>query len=392
MKRLFLSAAAILAIIYAQAQDVEDSAAFKGRKLKIEEINLVSSYYSQDGNHAAVTGGIGSQKLTDIATTIDVRLSRYDKKFRKHTFDGEIGIDHYTSASSDQVDLKANSSASHADTRIYPSLTWTIENESKGHSIGFGISSSTEYDYQSYGASVNYSKKTKDKSGELAVRFQALLDQVVDIAPVELRTNGENYPREKRNTFAGSLSWSQIVNERLQVAVLADLVNQTGYLSMPFYRVYFNDGSVHQEKLPDSRWKVPIGLRANYFLGDNIILRSYYRYYTDNWGLRSHTASLEVPVKINPFFSISPFYRFYSQSPIKYFGAYATHTAQDMYYSSNYDLSKFNSNFFGAGLRLMPPKGVFGLRHFSMIEFRYGHYTKNIDMNANSITMNVSVK
>ncbi|WP_246012317.1 hypothetical protein [Chryseobacterium salivictor] len=33
------------------------------------------------------------------------------------------------------IDLKANSSASHADTRIYPSLGWSRENEAKGSTI-----------------------------------------------------------------------------------------------------------------------------------------------------------------------------------------------------------------------------------------------------------------
>jgi hypothetical protein len=88
---------------------------------------------------------------------------------------------------------------------------------------------------------------------------------------------------------------------------LADGVQQTGYLSLPFHRVYFNDNSVHQEALPDKRFKIPLGVRANYFLGDKVILRAYYRYYTDDWGLKSNTFSLETPVKISPFVSVSPF-------------------------------------------------------------------------------------
>ena len=126
--------------------------------------------------------------------------------------------------------------------------------------------------------------------------------------------------------------------------------------------------------------------------GDRIILRSYYRYYIDSWGLQSHTASLEMPVKIIPFFSISPFYRFYNQTAIKYFEPYGMHTAQDQYYTSNYDLSKFNSNFFGAGIRIAPPKGILGNQHFNMIEILYGHYSKNIEMNADVISMNLKFK
>lgn len=397
MKRVFLSAAAIMALIHAHAQKPKDSTGFKSRKLKVEEINLVSSYYSQDGNNAAVTGGIGTQKLTDIATTIDVKLHRYDKKGRKHTFDAEIGIDHYTSASSDKVDLKANSSASHADTRIYPSVTWTVENELKGTGVSAGIYFSSEFDYQSLGVNVGFSKKTADKSGEFSAKLQAYLDRVLLVIPIELRSNqseddDDDYPGAGRYSYSASLSWSQIINQRFQVAIMADVVNQTGYLSMPFYRVYFNDASVHQEKLPDSRMKFPLGIRANYFLGDKFILRTYYRYYTDSWGLHSHTANLEVPVKINPFISISPFYRYYTQSAIQYFKPYGAHTIQDEYYSSNYDLSKFSSNYFGAGIKVTPPNGIFGQERLNMLEVRYGHYSKNIGMNANSISLNLRFK
>ncbi|RYY62563.1 MAG: DUF3570 domain-containing protein [Chitinophagaceae bacterium] len=391
MKRIFLTATAIMSIICARSQVTTDSSTYKSRRLKVEEINLVSSYYSQTGDNAAVTGGIGSQKLTDLANTIDIKLTRYDKKWRKHSFDGELGIDHYTSASSDMIDLKANSSASHADTRVYPSLTWSIENEKKGQTLGIGASASSEYDYRSVGFNLSYSQKTKDRNGEFTVKGQAFLDRVKQILPEELR-NGPEPASQARNTFVGTVSYSQIINKNLQVAIVADFASQSGFLSLPFYRVYFNDGTVHQEKLPDTRTKLPLGIRANYFLGDNVIIRTYYRYYTDNWGLKSHTANLEVPLKVSPFLSVSPFYRFYSQSAIDYFAPYRQHTAADQYYSSNYDLSGFSSNYVGAGFRVTPPNGVFGLQHVNMAELRYGRYSKNIGMNSNSISLNLKFK
>lgn len=123
MKKIFLTVLGIAALLKSFSQQVTDSTPFQSRKLKVEEINLVSSYYNQAGDHAAVTGGIGTQKLTDIANVFDIKLAKVDKKLRKHTLDLEVGIDHYTSASSDRIDLKANSSTSYADTRIYPSVT-----------------------------------------------------------------------------------------------------------------------------------------------------------------------------------------------------------------------------------------------------------------------------
>lgn len=401
MKKICLSVVGIfLTLFSAFAQSSPaDSAAYKKRKLSFEEANFVASYYNQDGNNSAVTGGIGTEKLADYSAAVDVKLLKYDKKFRKHTWNAEFGFDHYTSASSDRVDLKANSSASHADSRLYPSIGWSMENEKKGTTIGGGLSFSNEFDYTSIGGNLSFSQKTKNRNGEFTAKAQVYLDQVSLVYPTELRTapggGGErenDYPSTARNSYSGSLSWSQIVNERLQLMFVADLVYQQGYLGLPFHRVYFTDNSVHVENLPDTRMKIPLGFRANYFMGDKVVLRSFYRYYNDDWGLNAHTLELETSIKVTPFFSVTPFYRYYRQTAVDYFKPYKAHTAADQFYTSNYDLSAFGSNFFGAGFRIMPEKGVFGIQHLNMLELRYGHYKKDYGMNANIVSLNLKFK
>lgn len=391
-----MTAMAAMLLIQSKAQEKIPDTGFVPRKLKLEEINLVSSYYQQNGDHAAVTGGTGSQKLTDIANTIDVKFTRYDKKLRKHSFGFEVGIDHYTSASSDKVDLKANSSASHGDTRIYPSLTWSMENKKTGTTLSAGLSSSTEFDYQSFGGNIGFAQKTNNRMGEFVAKMQVYIDQLKLVTPVELRNTPDpedyHYGSAGRNTYAGSLSYSQIINDKMQLVVLADVVQQTGYLSLPFHRVYFNDGSVHQENLPDKRFKIPLGIRFNYFAGDKFIFRTFYRFYKDDWGLTAHTASLEIPVKISPFFSASPFYRYYKQTAIDYFKGYQEHTAADEFYTSNYDLGNFDSHFIGLNLRMMPEKGVLGIKRLNMLELRMGHYIRSNSLTSNIVSLNLRFK
>lgn len=371
-----------------------DSSSYKSRKLSVDEVNLVASYYHQDGDHSPVTGGIGTQKLTNLASSIEIKMVKWGRKNNKHSFDFELGVDHYTSASSDNIDPHTISSASKSDTRIYPSLNWSVENEQKGTTFGAGVAYSTEFDYTSYSGNISFAKKTRDRSGEFSIKGQVYLDEVKLVKPIELRTaaSGDHYNSLARDSYSGSLSYSQIINQRLQVMFLLDLIYQKGYLGLPFYRVYFNDNSEHIEHLPSTRFKLPVGFRANYFLGDKIIIRGFYRYYQDDWGLRAHTVSLETSVKLTPFFSVTPFYRFYTQQAIDYFAPYQSHATTEKYYTSNYDLSTFNSHFVGAGFRLAPPKGVMGKPHFNMIELRYGHYLKNNDFNANIISINLRFK
>ena len=407
MKKICLTLVGIYMMMlhaYSQFED-KDTSFYIPKPLKIDEINLVSSYYKQDGNHSAVTGGIGTEKVTDFSNGLEVKWIGWDNMQRKNILTAGLGFDHHTSASSAFVSTSGASKP--GGSRIYPSLNWSVENQQKGTGFGLGLYYSKEYNYTSYGIDAEYSKKTKN-NGEFTGKITGYFDQVKLIYPSEFvkaatvtaassrggddGASRSRIPSSPRTTLTASFSFSQIINQRLEGIILLDAVGQSGYLGLPFHRVYFSDGTPNIEKLPSQRFKLPIGIRLNYFLGDRIILRSYYRYYIDSWGLQSHTASLEVPVKITPFFSISPFYRFYNQTAIKYFAPYGMHTAQDQYYTSNYDLSKFNSNFFGAGIRIAPPKGILGNQHFNMIEIRYGHYSKNIEMNADVISMNLKFK
>src|SRR5678815_356522 len=142
-------------IVSAFSQVSTDTTTYVSRKLKIDEVNFVGSYYQQNGNNAAVTGGIGSEKLHDIPTTIDIRMSRKDKKSRLHSYAVGLGMDSYTSASSDKIDPSTISSASSSDQRYYPTFNWQMTNEKTGNAVGATLSGSFEFDYFSVGIGVN---------------------------------------------------------------------------------------------------------------------------------------------------------------------------------------------------------------------------------------------
>ncbi|WP_026898141.1 DUF3570 domain-containing protein [Daejeonella oryzae] len=394
MKKIYLGVAFLyLSVLGAFAQtDSTENSLYKNRKLKVEEANFVSSYYHQEGNNSAVTGGIGTEKLSDFANSFDVTLTRFDKTNRLHTFDFEFGVDHYTSASSDKIDPTTISSASAADTRIYPSVNWSVKDDIKHYSFGAGASYSQEYDYSSIGGNINFSKFSKDNNRELGIKLMAFLDSWKVIYPIELRGNLGNGGYKPRNSFNASFSLSQIINTRLQMSMLLDLAYQQGQLGTLYQRVYFRDNSVHAEKLPESRFKIPLGLRLNYFAGDRFIIRSLYRFYTDDWGINAHSIEMEAPYKITPFFSLSPFYRYYTQTSADQFAGFQQHTSQHNFYSSDYDLSKFTSQYAGLNLRFTSTDGILGMKKFNTFELRYGHYNRSNGLNSNNITLALKFK
>lgn len=431
MRKLSLSVIGMylmMAQAFAQT-NTPDSSGYKPKKLKLDEINLVSSYYDQTANKSAVMGGRTDDKgiadVTDFANGIDVTFIGWDKKQRKNTLAIGLGVDYHTAASQAYID--SNGTFRNNGTRIYPTLSWSRENDKKGTSLGLGAYYSAESNYYySFGLNGSVSKKNKN-NGEFSLKVTSFFDQIKMIYPTEFipvtkappvdsalqlhyittasgrselvnssgqvvgRSKAPAVPSKPRNTLTASLSFSQIINQRMQGSIELDMVYQNGYLGLPFHRVYYNTGKDTIENLPSQRFKLPIGFRLNYFLGDKIIIRSYYRFYADSWGLMSNTFNLETPIKITPFFSISPFYRFYMQTAARYFAPYAVHTEDEQYFTSNYALAKFNSNLFGAGLRLAPPRGVF-TNSLRILELRYSHYTQTTDLNANIISLNLTFK
>jgi len=433
MKKICLTVIGMyMMLLHAFSQfSAKDTSAYKPKKLKLDEINLVSSYYNKTADKSAVMGGRTDAKgignVTDLANGLDLKFVSWDRKNRKNSFTAGLGIDYHTAASQAYVD--SNGHAKNNGTRIYPTMDWTIENEKKGTEFGMGAYYSAEHNYyHSIGLNTSFAKKT-DNNGEFSFKLTGYFDNIKMIKPSEFvpvdsvknvsptdsvvyittasgRTEAVVYqnggivsqsgkhsqlPSKTRDTYTASFGFSQVINQRMQGSIALDLVYMNGYLGLPFHRVYFNNGKDTIENLPSQRFKFPIGIRLNYFLGDNIILRAYYRFYIDNWGLKSHTASLEVPVKITPFFSLSPFYRFYVQTAVNYFAPYEGHSPQDQYYTSNYALAAFTSNSFGMGLRLAPPKGVL-IKSLNAVEIRYAHYTQTTDLISDVISMNLKFK
>jgi hypothetical protein len=384
--------------MFAQTFTLDSTQIFGKRALKFEEANIVTSYYQQDGNNSAITGGVGTEKLTDFANVIDFKLSYNNGKGKKYHFGGDVGIDYYTSASSVKIDTRV-SSASSSDVRVYPSINASVENIKTGLILGGNLAFSKEYDYSSIGGGLHFTKTSRNKNTEFGARANIFLDTYWQIVASEFRANLPSGQKQKgeigntpRNTYDLSLTLSQILSKKFQIALTLDVSYQEGLLSTPFHRVYMNDGSLLREKLPDARFKIPFGFRANYFAGERLIIRSFYRYYHDDWGMKAHTLQLEMPYKVNSTYSVSPFYRFHKQSAIDYFAPKDEGVAGSEFFTSDYDLSGVNSHFYGLGIRYTPFKDIFGLFAISQLELRGGLYNRSDGLNAGMVSLHFQCK
>lgn len=72
---------------------------YKKRVLESAEVDFLASYYNQDGENAAVTGGIGTQKLQDVAPAIVIWIPLNDDE----VLNVDEGISAYSSASPSNI-------------------------------------------------------------------------------------------------------------------------------------------------------------------------------------------------------------------------------------------------------------------------------------------------
>ncbi|MCB0549676.1 MAG: DUF3570 domain-containing protein [Phaeodactylibacter sp.] len=360
------------------------------------EVNLLFSYYEQDGDNSPVTGGIGTEQLTDFSSRIIVKIPIKERL----SLSGEVGFDSYSSASTDNIDRYV-SSASSSDTRIYGTFGFEKKPEGKNSSYGLKLGGSNEYDYTSLSVGGHYALISADGNRELNLTGQAFIDRWQLIYPEELRRGGALVPTDQRRSYNLGLTYSQVISRKLQASLSLDGIYMTGLLSTPFHRVYFQEqAQARVELLPDNRLKLPVGMRLNYYVADFLVARLYFRYYWDSWGIQAQTASLELPIKINRFFSVYPFYRYHNQTAADYFLPYKEHTLSEEFYTSDYDLAALDSHTFGMGVRYAPvnglarikwpvgkKKGVMLLRGFDL---RYAHYQRAPSLKANVVSLGLN--
>ncbi len=442
---------------------------YKKRVLESAEIQFLSSYYEQDGNNAAVTGGIGNEELEDFTSDIVVQIPLNEDDILTVS----TGISAYSSASSSNVNpfyksgasnsatsqLKgspwiASSGASKKDTWSNASFAYTHHTNDRNKIYSTHISFANEYDYSSLGFGGTYTELFNQKNTEINLKANIFFDQWRPVYPTELKTykevdgdlssgffanediynhNGNSVDKEdvnwlpnqfslidnkRRNTYSLSLFLSQILNTRTQAALMIDCIAQTGLLSNPMQRIYFADkddfymGNAISiplytspkntdvfmladdiERLPSLRIKVPIGIRFHHFFNEHIILRSYYRYYWDNWDINAHTLRFELPIKILKYFTLYPAYRYHTQSATRYFATFNNALSTDKYYTSDYDLGSFHSHQYSLALKYTDIFTKLKLLSIGLknIELKYDNYKRSTQLYAHLLSISLTL-
>jgi hypothetical protein len=215
--------------------------------------------------------------------------------------------------------------------------------------ISFGSSFSKEEDFESKEVSLGYLynlDSTRNRSISVGVSYQAneayhlYYDDWKDFHII--------------NTQIG---YTHTFNKYTVGQINAYLIKQEGSLSNSYQTIlrYFENSQElwrAVEQRPDEKLSSGISASLVSKIFDNIALHTDYRFYTDDWGINSHTLSLSPNIDIKDW-TFSPLIRFYTQTAADF---YKNYELSDNIFdetengSSDERLGKYHSMTYGMGI------------------------------------------
>ncbi|MEM6876914.1 MAG: DUF3570 domain-containing protein [Bacteroidota bacterium] len=357
-------------------------------------IELVYNHYEQDGDNSAVTGGEGTEKLSVYGPSATINWQK-----SQHSFSLQIGADIISSASTDNIDSVV-SSASIKDARSYGNLSYARQFKESENSFYIGGGFSIESDYFSVAQKAGLLFKSPDLERTYKVELSLYHDDLrwgrLDddsflqpqflIYPEELRTQ-EWYENFRRTSINLRTAYTQRLGNQNILGIFPELSHQSGLLATPFHRVYFEDGSVGVEQVPDQRLKAALGLRLNSALSDRTIVKHGIEGYTDNFGILGLALSHELSYRLSPDLIVGYSLRFFTQKGARFFRPFEEHELESEFHTSDYDLSTFNTYSGGILLKYSPLFFIGQNTYFDTITLRYRYLERSNRLSAHMISI-----
>jgi hypothetical protein len=214
---------------------------------------------------------------------------------------------------------------------------------------------STEPDYLSNGGSLGLSYDFAENNATFGAGLSASSDSVGKA--------GDPSFDEAVGTFGGRLSFSQILSTNTVAQLIYELSRAQGYLASPYRYVAIGgpgrctapaglqgttDSLCVPEAAPDERLRHALALELRQALGQNLSLGVGYRFYLDDWKLKSHTVRLELGWLLDAETQLALRYRFYTQNAAEQYRA--VYLVPQPYVTTDKELSPLSSHRFALEL------------------------------------------
>jgi len=273
----------------------------------------------------------------------------------KFSISGNFYMDMVSSASIDVV----TTASPYDEERVQWSLGADAIRGKTIYSVGF--TNSEEDDYQSDTA---YFGLSQDLFGDLTTVSLGFSRGWDTVRRRDASGNGVDPNFEEnidRRTYR--LGVSQILTKNLIFGATFEAITDEGFLNNPYRSVRYVDSgsgtgySFEPESYPRTRTNNAIALSSRYFLPYRAAIRGEYRFFTDTWGIVSHTAEIGYTHPWDPKWIFDVKYRFYTQSGADFYSDLFPRSQAQNFEGRDKELATFTSNTIGAGASYEFPGG-----------------------------------
>lgn len=205
-------------------------------------------------------------------------------------------------------------------------------------SVGF----SKEKDYQAVFGGVSVARELANKSttlrGGIAVSFDEVeptSDPLIDPGRID---------KEDKENVTAFVGLGQVINKNTVVQSTFTISRYSGFLSDP-YKLVFNSAQPGlRDNRPDDRtqyiWSAQLRRWSETL---DAALHADYRFYYDDWNIRSHTLDVGFLKHTDAGWSFEYSMRYYSQTQAEFYEPFYQSVRSDGYYSSDYRLSPYGA-------------------------------------------------
>lgn len=164
------------------------------------------------------------------------------------------------------------------------------------------------------------------------------------------RSDDPTFTRDADRQFY-SIGLTQILSRNLIMGLNVETITDEGFLNNPYRSVRYVDSSnpvgysYEPELYPNTRTSTAIGLKARYYLPYRAAIQGDYRFFTDTWGIESHTAALSYT---HPWgkWTFTGKYRYYTQGQADFYSDLFPRSEATNFRGRDKEISAFTSQTF----------------------------------------------
>jgi len=217
---------------------------------------------------------------------------------------------------------------------------------------------SKEFDWLSLGAGYTYSKDFNHRNTTFTAGAGLTLDTIDPIGgtPVALSLMADQTKAsdESRTSYDLMVGLTQVLSKKTITQLNLGVSQSSGYHNDPFKIVSLMDNvtglpttDYYYESRPDSRQRTTIYWKTAHHLTEDVINFAY-RFYTDDWGINSHTLDLKYRFTLSDTDYLQPHIRYYSQSAADFYRhSLLTGETVPEFVSADSRLGEFNTMTYG---------------------------------------------